>query len=271
MGDEEPLVVRREGPVVRAVLNRPHRRNAMSGAMMAAMDALLAELEADRGGARHRVLVLEGAGGHFCAGLDLGEVAETPGGDEAAKLAAQVARNAAIGARFARIAALPQVVVARVQGGAFAGGLGFVCAADVALCDATARFSAPEVRRGLVAAQILPWVVRRTGRAAAQRMVLQANVLDAAAAARIGLVHEALPDAGALDAAVAALVADLLRGAPGAVAETKALLAALGPVAPEGYAGAGADAFARCAVGEAKEGIAAFKEKRPPAWEVAPP
>jgi isohexenylglutaconyl-CoA hydratase len=268
MGEEEPLVVRREGPVVRAVLNRPHRRNAMSAAMMAAMDALLDELEADRSPAR--VLVLEGAGGHFCAGLDLGEVAETAG-DEAAELAAQVARNAATGARFARIAALPQAVVARVQGGAFAGGLGFVCAADVALCDATARFSAPEVRRGLVAAQILPWVVRRTGRAAAQRMVLQANVLDAAAAARIGLVHEALPDAAALDAAVAALVADLLRGAPGAMAETKALLAALGPVAPEGYAAAGADAFARCAVGEAKEGIAAFKEKRPPTWETAPP
>jgi enoyl-CoA hydratase/carnithine racemase len=261
MSDAEPLVVRREGPVVRAVLNRPHRRNAMSAAMMAAMDALLDELEADRAATR-RVLVLEGAGGHFCAGLDLGEVPETPG-DEAAKLAAQVARNAATGARFARIAALPQAVVARVQGGAFAGGLGFVCAADVALCDNTARFSAPEVRRGLVAAQILPWVVRRTGRAAAQRMVLQANVLDAAAAARIGLVHEALPDDAALDAAVSALVADLLRGAPGAVAETKALLAAFGPVAPEGYAAAGA--------GEAKEGIAAFKEKRPPAWEADPP
>ena len=266
MSEEQPLLVRREGPVVRAVMNRPHRRNAMSAAMMAAMDGLLDELEADRAG-KARVLVLEGAGGHFCAGLDLGEVADTPG-DERAKLAAQVARNAATGARFARIAALPQVVVARVQGGAFAGGLGFVCAADVALCDASARFSAPEVRRGLVAAQILPWVVRRTGRAAARRMVLQANVLDAAAAAGIGLVHEALPDAAALDAAVAALVADLLRGAPGAVAETKALLAALGPVAPEGYAAAGADAFARCAVGEAKEGIAAFQEKRPPAWEV---
>jgi isohexenylglutaconyl-CoA hydratase len=270
MRDEQPLIVRREGPVVRAVLNRPHRRNAMSAAMMAAMDALLDELEADRGAAR--VLVLEGAGGHFCAGLDLGEVAaDAPGEDGAAKLAAQAARNAATGARFARIAALPQAVVARVQGGAFAGGLGFVCAADVALCDDTARFSAPEVRRGLVAAQILPWVVRRTGRAAAQRMVLQANVLDAAAAARAGLVHEALPDAAALDAAVAAAVADLLRGAPGAVAETKGLLAALGPAAPEGYAAAGAAAFARCAAGEAKEGIAAFREKRPPAWETARP
>ena len=267
MSEEQPLLVRREGPVVRAVMSRPHRRNAMSAAMMAAMDKLLDELEADRAAAR--VLVLEGAGGHFCAGLDLGEVAGTPGGEEA-KLAAQVARNAATGARFARIAALPQVVVARVQGGAFAGGLGFVCSADIALCDATARFSAPEVRRGLVAAQILPWVVRRTGRAAAQRMVLQANVLDAAAAARIGLVHEALPDAAALDAAVSALVVDLLRGAPGAVAETKALLAALGPVAPEGYAAAGAAAFARCAAGEAKEGIAAFQEKRRPGWEVAP-
>ena len=84
MSEEPTLLVEKDGPVLILTMNRPHRRNAMSAAMMAAMDALLDELEAGRGGAR--VLVLEGAGGHFCAGLDLGEVARTPG-DEAAKLA----------------------------------------------------------------------------------------------------------------------------------------------------------------------------------------
>lgn len=266
MTEAAPLLLRREGPVLRAMFNRPHRRNAMSIGLMAALDTVLDALEA---GGDTRILVLEGAGGHFCAGLDLTEVADTNADPDAA-LAAQLARNAATGQRFARIAALPQVVLARVRGGAFAGGLGFVCAADLALCDATARFSAPEVRRGLVAAQILPWLVRRMGRARAQSLVLRGNVLDATAALRAGLVHETLPDEAALDAALDATIADVLRGAPGAMAETKVLFAALGPVAPSAYAHAGAQAFARCAVGEAVEGIAAFRAKRPAAWEPGP-
>ncbi len=260
-----PVLVERDGAVVRATLNRPERRNAMNGALVAALDGLLDALEQDR---TARVLVLGGAGGHFCAGLDLVEVAEDTLSAEQ-RLAAQTARNAAMGARFARIAALPQVVVARIQGSVFAGGLGLCCAADIALCDASARFSAPEVRRGLVAAQILPWLVRRMGRSQAQRLVLQAPVLDASGGLAAGLVHEVLPDAAALDTAVAGAIADVLKGAPGALAETKALIAALGAVAPEPYAAAGAAAFARQAVGEAVEGIAAFRGKRSAAWEGA--
>ncbi|WP_376095168.1 enoyl-CoA hydratase/isomerase family protein [Roseomonas sp. CCTCC AB2023176] len=262
MNDENPLLVTREGGVVTATLNRPHRRNAMSEGLVAALDTLLAGLRDDRSA---RILILAGAGGHFCAGLDLTEVG-APGTPEQ-RLAAQLERNRRTGARFAAVAALPQVVIARIEGSAFAGGLGFVCAADIALASADARFAAPEARRGLVAAQILPWILRRTGRSHAARMVLQGNVMDAAEAARIGLVHETLADAAALDARVAQTVADVLQGAPGALAETKAMLAALGAAVPEGYAEAGAQAFARCAAsGEADEGIAAFKAKRPPRW-----
>ena len=262
MSDENPLLVTRQGGVVRAVLNRPARRNALNGALSAAIDALLAELREDRSA---RILVLSGAGGHFCAGLDLGEVGEPL--PEAQRMAAQLERNRAIGARFAAIAALPQVVIAAVQGSAFAGGLGFVCAADIAFASADARFAAPEARRGLVAAQILPWIVRRTGRSQAARIVLQGHVMDAAEAGRIGLVHQVAPDAAALDALVAATMADVMQGAPGALAETKAMLAALGGAVPEGYAEAGAQAFARCTTsGEADEGIAAFRERRAPAW-----
>lgn len=262
MADDTPLLVMRDGPVVRAVMNRPARRNAISVAMGEAWDALLADLAGDRSA---RVLVVSGAGGHFCAGLDLTEVAseETP----EQRLARQQARNRRIGARFGDIAALPQVVVAAVEGSAHAGGLGFLCAADVALAAADARFAAPEVRRGLVPAQILPWLVRRMGRAAATRMVLEGRVIDAVEAGRIGLMHQVLPDAAALGAQVAATVREVLEGAPGALAETKALLAALGPVSPDGYAEAGAAAFARTASSEeAAEGIAAFKAKRKPGW-----
>jgi isohexenylglutaconyl-CoA hydratase len=265
MADDNPLLVTRDGPVVRATMNRPDRRNAMSTAMVGALDSLIAGLATDK---EARVVVLTGAGGHFCAGLDLTEVGAAQGSPEE-KLARQLERNRRTGARFAALSALPQVVIARVQGSAFAGGLGWVCSADIALASAEARFAAPEVRRGLVPAQILPLLVQRMGRAAATRLVLQGNTIDAAEAARVGLVHQVLPDADALDGAVAALIRDVVQGGPVALAETKGLLAALGAPAPEGYAEAGAQAFARCAASpESDEGIAAFKERRPPSWAV---
>ncbi len=260
---EQPILITRDGPVMHITLNRPQRRNALSLALVAELDRAMEELEASD---RFRVVVLRGAGGHFCAGLDLVEVAEDQLSAEQ-RLEAQLRRNADMGARLLRLASLPQVVVARIQGSAFAGGLGLNCAADIAIADASARFCAPEVLRGLVAAQILPWITRRVGRSQAQRLVLQAQVLDAQAAAKIGLVHEVFADEAALDAGLEAILTDLRRGSPQAMAETKKLLAALGDISPQGYAAAGAQAFARCAVGDAVEGIAAFRERRKPSWE----
>jgi isohexenylglutaconyl-CoA hydratase len=262
VSEENPIIVTRDGAVVRAVLNRPHRRNAMSEALVERLDEVLAALKADT---TVRVLVITGAGGHFCAGLDLTEVGAPQ--DPAAKLAAQQIRNRATGARFQAISDLPQVVIAAVEGSAFAGGLGFVCSADIAFAAGNARFCAPEVRRGLVPAQILPWLVRRMGRSAAARLSLQGNVIDAAEAERIGLVHAAAPDAEGLAKLVDAAIADIMEGAPKALAETKGLIAALGATVPDGYAEAGAAAFARQASGpEAAEGIASFKERRKARW-----
>ncbi|WP_158287936.1 enoyl-CoA hydratase/isomerase family protein [Falsiroseomonas bella] len=262
MSDDTPLLVQRDGAVVRLVLNRPHRRNAMSEALVARMDEALAELRTDT---TARVVVISGAGGHFCAGLDLTEVGAPKSAEE--KLAEQQARNRRTGARFQAISDLKQVVIAAVEGSAYAGGLGFVCAADIVLASGTARFSAPEVRRGLVPAQILPWLTRRMGRSAAARLCLQGNVIDAEEAARIGLVHATAPDAEGLARLLDLTIADVLEGAPGALAETKGLIAALGAVLPPGYGEAGAEAFARQAAGpEAAEGIASFKERRKAVW-----
>lgn len=255
MAQDDPLLRSREGAVLRATFNRPARRNALNGALFGALEDLIADCAADRS---IRAVVLAGAGGHFCAGLDLTELAE----GEAA-----LARNRRMGAILAGLSGLPQVVVAAVEGAAHAGGLGLACAADLTFAAADARFAAPETRRGLVAAQILPWIARRTGRSEAARLVLQAHVVDAAEAVRIGLLHGIAPDARALATLVATVLRDVLQGAPGALAETKTLLAALGPVVPDGYVEAGAQAFARCTAGnEAAEGIAAFRAKRLPAW-----
>jgi isohexenylglutaconyl-CoA hydratase len=262
MSDEQPLLVQRDGAVVRAILNRPHRRNAMSEAMVDQLDALLAELKSDT---TARILVITGAAGHFCAGLDLTEVGapETP----EQKLAKQQVRNRRTGARFQAISDLPQVVIAAVEGSAFAGGLGFVCSADIALAASNARFCAPEVRRGLVPAQILPWLARRMGRSHAARMSLQGQVIDAQEACRIGLVHAVAEEGTTLETLLATAIADILEGAPGALAETKGLIAALGETVPPGYGDAGAAAFARRAASEeAAEGIASFKARRKPSW-----
>lgn len=263
MSKPPPLLVAREegGALVTLTLNRPERRNAIGGGMGEALDEAIAALRADRSA---RIVVLRGAGGHFSAGLDLAEVAE---GTPEERLAAGLRRNAAYGARLAALAALPQVVVAAVEGAAHAGGLGFVCCADIAFASADARFAAPEVRRGLVPAQILPWLVRRMGRAAATRMVLEGAVMGAEEAGRVGLVHAVAADRAGLDALLAGCVANLRQNGPEALAETKGLLAALGPLSPEGYAEAGANAFARTASGaEAAEGIAAFRARRKPGW-----
>ncbi|MES2710653.1 MAG: enoyl-CoA hydratase-related protein [Pseudomonadota bacterium] len=254
MSDDVLLRVR-EGAVLRATLNRPAKRNALNGAVFAALESLIADCAAD---ASLRAVILSGAGGHFCAGLDLTELAE----GEAA-----LARNRRMGAILAGLSGLSQVVIAQVSGAAHAGGVGLACAADLVFASADARFAAPETRRGLVAAQILPWIARRTGRSEAARLVLQAHVIGATEAARIGLVHGVAEDDTGLDALIGGVLAGILQGAPEALAETKILLAALGPVVPPGYGEAGAQAFARCAAGtEAAEGILAFREKRPPAW-----
>jgi len=258
---EPPVLVHREGPVVHVTLNRPARRNAIGGGMGEALDELLDEL---RDHSQARILVLRGAGGHFCAGLDLTEVVQ---GSPEERLAAMQARNRLVGARFEEISHLPQVVIAAIEGAAYAGGLGFLCCADISFASADARFAAPEARRGLVPAQILPWLVRSMGRPEAARMVLEGGVMTAAEALRRGLVHDVAADRAGLDAMVAASIAQLLEGAPGALAETKKLVAALGPLSPDGYAQAGAQAFGRMAAGpEAAEGIAAFREKRRPGW-----
>lgn len=262
MSDEQPLLVQREGAVVRAIMNRPERRNSISTAMGEAWTALIEQLRTD---STARVLVISGAGGHFCAGLDLTEVAKAETPEQ--KLASQRERNRKTGARFQGIADLPQVVIAAIEGSAHAGGLGFVCCADIAFAAGSARFAAPEVRRGLVPGQILPWLVRRMGRANATRMVLEGRVLAADDAGRMGLVHEVVPDAAALAALLDRTLAEILQGAPGALAETKGLLRAMGAVSPDGYAEAAALAFGRTASSpEAQEGIAAFKERRNPAW-----
>jgi methylglutaconyl-CoA hydratase len=248
--------------VVTLTLDRPEAKNALSAALVGELTAALGTLAED---ATVRAIVLTGAGDVFCAGADIGEMR--------AAGAASTAQNEADSMRFAKmlesLERQPQPTVAVVNGAAYGGALGLIAACDVALGASSARFALSEVRLGLVPAMISPYVVRAIGLREARRWFLTGEAMDAAAATRIGLIHEAVDDAGLADAA-ARIVTALLAGGPQAQAEIKRLLHRV-----TGRSSAGDESMitdttrwiARVRAGaEAREGLTAFLERRKPGW-----
>ena len=264
MNDGQDLIrLERDGrDVVTLTLNRPEKHNALSGPLVEALSASLAGLAADEA---LRAVVLTGAGHSFCAGADIGEMrsaaAATPEDNE------RDARRLA--SLLQRLDRFPRPTVARVQGNAFGGALGLIAACDVAVGAETAVFSLSEVRLGIAPAMISPYVLRAIGLRHARRLCLTGERFGAAAAARIGLLHEAVAD-DRLDATVDGIVSDLLRGAPGAQAAIKRLLAEVAgreEASDERLATSTARWIARLrAAPEGREGLSAFLEKRPARW-----
>lgn len=264
----QTLALRQHGGVLHVTLNRPEVRNAMSLAMVDELLQALRAAEADPG---VRVLVLRGAGGHFCAGADLKDLAAArlrlaqaaPGEDPVAEV------NARFGQLCVAYARSPLAIVALLEGTVMGGGLGLACVADVALADAGASFRLPETALGVVPAQIAPFLIERIGYSQARRLAVTAGRLDAAQALALGLVH-ALAPAAQLDAALARTLADILACAPGALAATKALMARARFTPPAELVTHAAQVFSRAALGpEGIEGSAAFLQRRAPSWAVA--
>jgi isohexenylglutaconyl-CoA hydratase len=260
------------GSVLHITLNRPEARNAMSLTMVAELRQLLLAAEASAGsGNAVRVVVLRGAAGHFCAGADLKEMAaariramqKIEGSTEADPIA-QV--NAEFGDLCVAYANTPLALVAVLEGSVMGGGLGLACVADVALAGETAVFRLPETALGVVPAQIAPFLVERLGYSQAKRLAVTGGRLGASDALAIGLVHSVhAPDR--LDAALAALLTEILACAPGAVAATKALMAKACLTPASELVQEAALVFARAAQGpEGLEGGMAFLQKRKPNW-----
>ncbi|WP_347313012.1 crotonase/enoyl-CoA hydratase family protein [Defluviimonas sp. SAOS-178_SWC] len=249
-----------ERGVAQLVLNRPEKHNALSSAMIAELTSAATRLGRDPA---VRVIVLTGEGASFCAGGDLGWMKEQMAADgatragEATKLAMML--NA--------LNTCPKPVIGRVQGNAFGGGVGMASVCDVAIGAATAKFGLTETKLGLIPATIGPYVLARMGEAMARRVFMSARIFGAEEAVTLGLLARAVsPDD--LDAAVEAEVAPYLSCAPGAVAAAKALARRLGPPIDEAVIAETIQALVRCWEGpEAGEGIAAFFEKRAPAWK----
>ena len=248
------------GGVARLWLNRPDLRNALDERVIGEMTGTLRALAADD---EVRVLVLGGRGSAFCAGADLNWMRRMAGFGEA--------ENRADALRLATLlrtlAELPKPTIARVHGPAFAGGLGLAAACDMVVAADTAEFCLSEVRLGLVPATISPYVLRALGPQAARRYMLTAERFSAGEAFRIGLVQVLCPPEE-LDARLDLLLAPLLVAGPRALAGTKQLIAeVVGREIDDALAAHTAEVIAAVrASAEAREGIAAFFEKRRPSW-----
>jgi methylglutaconyl-CoA hydratase len=165
------------------------------------------------------------------------------------------------------LAELPKPTIARVHGAALGGGMGLAAACDICIASTPASFATSEVKFGLIPSAIGPYVLRAIGPRQASRYFLNAERLDAAQAVQIGLAHVVVGEAE-LDAAVAAQTALLLQGGPHAQAEAKRLIRDMrANSASDAEADETARRIAELRMGaEAREGLAAFLEKRPSSW-----
>lgn len=252
-----------ERGVTTLTLDRPRAANALDVALMDRLTEVFEGLSEDDRGSDTRVVVLTGAGRTFCAGADLGWLRDAAG----ASFTDTIADSRRLEAVLRAVDACPRPVVARINGPALGGGLGLVACADVAVAVHAARFGFSEVRLGLAPAVISPYVVASIGLSHSRHLMLTGERFDTDVAVRIGLVHRVVR-ADRLDAAVDAVVDELLAGGPAAQAETKRLLRRVAETRSPAEAGEHTvRAIARLRTSpEAQEGMAAFFDGRHPGW-----
>lgn len=235
-------------------MNRPDRGNALDPAMLTSLRDTLAALR-DR--TEVRVVVLRGAGRHFCSGMDVSAI----------KPVGVPAHAPGIGSVCLLLDELSKPVIGVVQGAAIGAGCALVACCDVAIAATEASFAIPEVRLGLAPSGLTPFFLRAVGHRQLRRYMLSGERMSADRAAELGLVHEVCP-ADAVEVKASEIVDGLLRAAPNAFAISKAAIAMLSAGSiDENLLTDLESQFARNAAGpEAQEGKASFREKRPPSW-----
>lgn len=256
----ETLDLELNGAVATVWMNRPDRHNAFNETLIREMTRAVETLSEDES---VRVVVLAGRGANFSAGADLAWMKR----QGTASLEDNVADATAMGRMFLALRNCTKPVVARVQGAAIGGGMGLVAACDIAVAAPDAVFATSEVRLALIPAVISPLVAAAIGERQCRRYFLTGERMGVERAHALGLIHEISEKEG-LDDAVARIVAELLKGAPGAVKEAKALIARIsGRRFDAALVSETAELIAaRRASDEAREGLSAFLEKRKPGW-----
>ncbi len=248
--------------VATLTLNRPEKHNAFDDVLIAELTQKLTQLNDD---ANVRVVMLTGAGKSFSAGADLNWMRSMAGYGEKENLEDALA----LAELMAVLDTLSKPTIARVNGAVFGGGVGLIACCDIAVGTPRAKMALSEVKLGLVPAVIAPYVVHAIGPRQARRWFQTAEVMDAATAQALGLLHEVVAE-DQLNARVAAFVDSLLAAGPQALAASKQLVA----MTSEADASAAgnlkrrtAELIAQLRVSEeGQEGLAAFLEKRLPKW-----
>ena len=247
--------------VATVTLNRPEMHNAFDDETIARLTRELRTLGEDED---VRVVVLNARGESFCAGADLKWMKHTAQFSEAEKLQ----DASALAELLLVLDTLPKPTLALIQGPAYAGGVGLICACDIAIAAQSARFAITEVRLGLIPAVISPFVINAIGESRARRYFLTGERIGSAEAERIGLVHDVVPDE-ALAVRGETFVKMLMQGGPNSQTEAKALIAAVhGRSLDNDMLVDLAKRIARVRVSdEAQEGMSSFLDKRKPRWQ----
>ena len=242
------------GGVLTVTLADEANRNALGERLVRELGDALDAADADP---KVRVVVLTNSGTVFCAGANLSERSRSGGGPAAVRSPHEL---------FGRFARSPKPYVGRIAGHCVAGGMGLAAAMDISIAVEDARFGFTEVRVGVAPAVISVVCLPKLRPADARAAFLRGNRFTAVEAAQMGLINAAVPT-DQLDAAVDAVVSDLLAGGPQAIAAAKRLLVEVpGTPVDEAFRWT-SELSARLFAGEeAAEGMRAFLEKRPAAW-----
>lgn len=262
MQTADAIRTRREDEILHVVIDRPEKRNALDRAMLARLADVLDEASAERG---VRAVVLAGAGPVFSAGVDLGMLAGDVAGEEARPFRRRVA---GMQAALSAIERLEKPVIAALHGHVLGLALELALACDARIAGRDARLGLPEVRLGLVPdVGGTTRLVRTVGPARAKELILTGRLLDADAAAAIGLVN-AVVDAGAHVAGALALAREMAANAPLAVGLAKRLVDLV--TEADKQSALEIEVLVQSvltATADAREGAAALRERRPPRFE----
>ena len=248
------LLIEKQSAQTIVTLNRPERRNALT---IELMSELVQAIEAAAADEAQRVLILRGAGLSFCTGMDLNETADASKAHDSANLVAKM---------LLTLSQTRLITIAAVHGAAVAGGAGIMSVCDFVVAAEGTKIGYPEARRGLVAGLVMTFLRRQLRERDVRDLLFTGELIDAERAREIGLVNRVVaPDE--VETETQKFAVSVLQGAPNALANAKRLLGELWPTSvKQDLDRALAHHLQARESAEAKEGVAAFLEKRPPKW-----
>jgi enoyl-CoA hydratase/carnithine racemase len=255
------VIVKKNLPSGTIILNRPDKRNALSRQLLEDLGQAFDDLHQER---KVRAVILTGAGSAFCSGMDLAEMQET---SQQADAFSQWHSDAVQYRELIdKMLHFPKPIIAALNGPVVAGGAGLMLASDIVVAAHDAKFGLPEPRRGIVAGMVAPLLVFRVGASQAANLLLRARMIEAQEAHRLGLYHE-LSTGDLAWARAQEIAGEIAASAPEAIQLTKRLLnETIGEHLSTLLSAGAADSATARTTEAAREGLAAFFEKRDPKW-----